>query len=276
MDSARVTLRDTLRDAANQLQAITDTPRLDAELLMAHALGVPREALLLSGLDLHVPDGFAPLLARRLAREPMAYITGVRDFWSISLHVGPGVLIPRPDSETLIEAAFAHFHRGAPTRILDLGMGSGALLLAALSLWPNAYGLGIDRSDVAITIAAGNADRLGLNAEFRLGDWCAGLGGTFDLILCNPPYVESGAILSPEVMNEPHSALFAGPDGLDDYRRLARQIPPLIAYQGCAVIEIGHDQAGPVTALFAAKGLNVALRRDLAGKDRCLIVTHET
>jgi release factor glutamine methyltransferase len=269
-----MTCREALGAAAARLADITDTPRLDAELLMAHALGVSREALLLSRLDQPRPDAFAALLARRMAREPLAYITGTRDFWTISLQVAPGVLIPRPDSETLIEAALAHFSGEGPQRILDLGTGSGALLLAALSEWPDAYGLGIDASPVAIEIASSNASRLGLAADFREGDWCAGVTGPFDLILCNPPYVESGAQLSPEVMNEPHDALFAGPDGLGDYRLLAAQIPPLIACSGCAVIEIGHDQAGPVTALFAANGLNVALSHDLAGKDRCLTVTY--
>ncbi len=240
---------------------------------MAHALSVTREGLLLGHLDDSVPDDFAALLNRRLAREPLAYITGSRDFWTISLTVAPGVLIPRPDSETLIEAALDHFAGTGPRRILDLGTGSGALLLAAMSIWPKAQGIGIDASARAIEVARGNAARLNLAAEFRFGNWAEGIDERFDLILCNPPYVEEGASLSPEVLSEPHEALFAGPDGLDDYRRLVPQIAKLIAPKGCAAIEIGHEQAVAVRALCTAQGLKVALHRDLAGRDRCLLLT---
>jgi release factor glutamine methyltransferase len=273
MTAERAGVRGALSAAAVQLAAVSDTPRLDAELLMAITLGVERDQLLLSELDQPVPEGFATFLTRRLAREPLAYIIGTRDFWTISLAVAPGVLIPRPDSETLIEAALVHFDNTEPKRVIDMGTGSGALLLAALSEWPQARALGIDASPVALKIASENAVRLGLNAEFRLGDWAEGIDERFDLILCNPPYVEASATLSPEVLSEPHEALFAGPDGLDDYRRVALQIPRLLAPKGCAAIEIGHDQADAVTALFAAQGLKVALHRDLAGRDRCLLLT---
>ncbi|WP_156680382.1 peptide chain release factor N(5)-glutamine methyltransferase [Sphingomonas profundi] len=264
-----------LRDAAAALSPVTQTPRLDAELLMAHALGIPREALLLGRHDGAVPPGFATLLARRLRHEPIAYITGTRAFWTIDLAVGPGVLVPRADSETLIEAAVEHFAgTSGPRTILDLGTGSGALLLAALDQWPEATGIGIDASDTAIKVARGNVRRLGMTGRARIlsGGW-TGTGGAHDLILCNPPYVATGDTLPPEVRDfEPASALFAGADGLDDYRRIAPLIGGQIAPGGIAAIEIGHAQAVAVTALLRAEGLPARVRRDLAGHDRCIIV----
>ena len=261
--------------AAAAIRIGGDTARLDAELLAAHALGLSREAMLMGHLDDPVPESFEPLVARRAAGEPLAYITGTRDFWTITLRVAPGVLIPRPDSETLIEAALSHFGTEAPSRVLDLGTGSGALLLAALDQWPAACGLGIDRSEAALAIAQGNAVALGLadRAEFHLGDWTQGLSMPFDLVLCNPPYVESGAELSREVAeHEPASALYAGEDGLDDYRRLAPAIGPLIAPGGVALFEIGATQGEAVVALFRQCGHAPRLIPDLAGRDRCVAV----
>lgn len=261
--------------AARRLGATSDTARLDAELLMAHALGVAREALLLGRMDDPAPAAFAALVERRAAGEPLAYITGRRAFWTIDLEVGPGVLIPRPDSETLIEAAVEHFGEAGPRSVLDLGTGPGTLLLAALAEWPGAEGLGVDASESALDYAARNARALGLaeRARFRLGDWAEGITDRFDLILCNPPYVESDAALARDVAeHEPPSALFAGRDGLDDYRRIAPMLPRLIAPGGLAAIEIGHMQAAAVAALLAAEGLSASIRRDLGGRDRCLIV----
>jgi len=256
--------------------AVSGTPRLDAELLMAHALGVTREQLVLRHLDDPTPATFAALLDRRLAHEPVAYITGTRDFWTISLAVGPGVLIPRPDSETLIEAAVEHFKGAAPARILDLGTGPGTLLLAALAEWPEAHGLGVDESEQAADYFRVNTANLGLEdrASFRLGNWAGEIQGQFDLILCNPPYIAVDESLPAEVReHEPGTALFAGPDGLDDYRVIATQLPRLIAPGGVAAIEIGAAQASAVSALLTAQGLKVAVRRDLAGRDRCVIAT---
>ena len=269
------TVRHALSRATTSLSETSDSARLDAELLMAHALGVERGVMLLGWQDMAAPVEFEALVARRAAHEPVAYIIGHRDFWTISLDVGPGVLIPRPDSETLIEAAVDHFGVVGPARVLDLGVGSGALLLAALAQWPKATGLGVDRSAVAVDIASGNAARLGLlgRAAIRLGDWGEGIDERFDLLLCNPPYIEGEAVLPADVADyEPAVALFAGPDGLDDYRRLAPQIARLLAPGGLAAIEIGADQAGAVLALFAAAGLEGAVRRDLAGRDRAIIV----
>jgi len=268
-----VSVAAALRDAAARLDVISGTPRLDAELLLAHALGIGRNDLLMRQRDLAAPPGFEALLERRLKGEPIAYIIGVRDFWTISLAVTPDVLIPRPDSESLIEAAVDHFGAAAPTRILDLGTGSGALLLAALSQWPQARGVGVDLSPAALAVAKGNARRLELDdrADFRLGDWAEGVEGPFDLILINPPYIARDAALSGDVLHEPESALFAGAEGLDDYRRIIPMLPRLLAQGGMAAIEIGYDQCGSVSGLLANQGFSVSVRRDLAGHERCLV-----
>jgi release factor glutamine methyltransferase len=269
-------IRSALADAARRLGGISDTARLDAELLMAHALGVSREVMLLGRLDHPVPDAFEALLARRLSHEPIAYITGTRDFWTITLNVTPAVLIPRPDSETLIEAAIAHFAKEPPRRILDLGTGSGALLLAALSEWPDATGLGVDTSETALAVAAANARRLGLSdrAAFAPSDWGQDVNEVFDVILCNPPYVENGVILATEVADyEPASALYAGEDGLDDYRRLLPQFERLMAPGAVVALEIGAAQAEAVSALALDAGLSARCFQDLAGRNRCLLLT---
>ena len=270
-----MSVADAIRAATVHIAVASDTPRLDAELLMAHALGLSRTDMLLSQSDLDVPATFEPLVARRCAGEPVAHIVGTRDFWTISLAVTPDVLIPRPDSETLIEAAVAHFGTRGPATILDLGTGSGALLLAALAQWPNATGTGVDASAAALAVARKNAVRLELasRAEFRLGDWAEGVDGQFDLILVNPPYIGTDEPLSGDVLHDPPSALFAGTDGLGDYRRIVPDLPRLIAAGGLAALEIGHRQAQGVGALVAQHGLKVAVRQDLGQRDRCLAVT---
>jgi release factor glutamine methyltransferase len=267
------TVRDALNEATRRLAPHSASARLDAELLMADALGVERDRLLLLHLADAPPHGFEARLERRAAGEPIAYILGRRAFWTIDLEVGPGALVPRPDSETLLEAAVDHFGATDPGRVLDLGTGPGTLLLAALAQWPTARGLGIDRSGEALGYARRNAERLGLaaRAEFRSGDWTAGVDGRFDLVLCNPPYVEADAPLPRDVAEwEPHGALFAGPDGLDDYRRLAPLIPPLLAPGGLACLELGAGQADAVARLFEPSGLTVGTRYDLGGHRRCL------
>ncbi|MFL6800329.1 MAG: peptide chain release factor N(5)-glutamine methyltransferase, partial [Sphingomicrobium sp.] len=255
----------------------SDTARLDSELLMAESLHIERDRLILSPPERKVPDRFWTMVERRKAGEPVAYITGRRAFWNIELHVGPGVLVPRPDSEVLIASAIEHFDgSGGPRRILDLGTGPGTLLLAALDVWPEASGLGIDLSRQALAYASANARRLGFEGRLKWvqGDWAAGLVERFDLILCNPPYVPDHAEVGPGVREfEPDEALFAGKEGLDAYRALAPQLPRLLERGGLAAIEIGHDQARAVTKLLARDGLRAKVASDLAGRDRALLLT---
>lgn len=266
-----------LRAATERLVAVSDTPRLDAELLMAHAAGMARGDLLLRLGDMETPEAFVALIDRRLAREPVSHITGRRDFWTLELTVTPDVLTPRPDTETLIEAAVAHFAgTPGPGRILDLGTGSGALLLAALDQWRGATGLGVDISPAALEVARGNAERCGLaeNAVFRQGDWFTGIDECFDLILANPPYIATGTALPPEVgEHEPALALFAGADGLDAYRTLAPGLAARLAPGGMAAIEIGFDQQDSAARLFVAQGLTISVLTDLAGRPRCIKAT---
>jgi release factor glutamine methyltransferase len=271
------TIPRALARATNELGRLSDTPRLDAELLMAEALHIDRDKLILSPPQRDVPERFFEMMERRKAGEPVAYITGRRAFWNIELHVGPGVLIPRPDSEVLIASALEHFEGSAgPERILDLGTGPGTLLLAALDLWPNSTGVGVDVSRKAMSYAAANARRLGFENRVKLkeGDWAKGISETFDLILCNPPYVAEDAELGPGVREyEPDEALFAGKEGLDAYRELAPQLPRLLNRGGLAAVEIGHDQAEPVTALLVRDGIQARVANDMAGRARTVLLT---
>lgn len=266
-----------LADAARILSKTSDTSRLDAELLMAEALHIDRDKLILSPPDRAVPKRFWNLIERRSSGEPIAYITGRRAFWNIDLHVGPGVLVPRPDSEVLIASAIEHFEGGRPpARILDLGTGPGTLLLAALDIWGEATGLGIDLSRHALSYAAANARRLGFEArvKFNLGNWADGLDERFDLILCNPPYIAEGEDLGPGVREyEPDEALFAGEKGLNAYRQLAPQLPRLLNEGGIAVVEIGRDQAAAATALLARDGLEARVAKDLGDRPRAVLLT---
>ena len=266
-----------LADAARQLSESSDTARLDSELLMAEALHIDRDRLILSPPDRQVPKRFWTMVKRRQKREPVAYITGRRAFWNIDLHVGPGVLIPRPDSEVLIASAIEHFEGSeGPKRILDLGTGPGTLLLAALDVWPNATGIGIDVTRRALSYASANSRRMGFEtrARWKLGNWAEGIAETFDLILCNPPYIADSAELGPGVREyEPDEALFAGEEGLDAYRALAPQLPQLLEKGGLAAVEIGCDQAAAVTKFLARNGLGAKVAHDLAGKHRALLLT---
>lgn len=265
-----------LRQAAALLAKISDTARLDAELLMAHALGVERDRLLLDLSRYQTPAAYADLLARRLGREPLAYIIGYRDFWTLRLAVGPGALVPRPDSETLIEAMLNEIaDKNAPLRLLDLGTGPGTLLLAALSELPAATGLGVDASAGALDYARANAVFAGLDdrAEFRLGNWGDGLDGGYDIILCNPPYIgENEKLMADVAQFEPASALFAGADGLDDYRLLMPQFFRLLSDTGMILLEIGHRQRENVSALAKTCGFSVQCFADLGGRDRALLL----
>jgi release factor glutamine methyltransferase len=274
-----MTLREAIRAAAARLDRVSDTPRLDAELLAAHCIGESRETLLLRHLDDPAPASLSEFMDRRAAGEPIAYIVGCRDFWTISLHVEPGVLIPRPDSETLLEAAVTHFGTKEPATILDLGTGSGALLLAALAQWPLAKGVGVDASPKAAAVAQDNANRLGMadRARIVVGDWASDIDQAFDLILCNPPYVAAHEILPVDVADhEPASALYAGSDGLDCYRRLIPEIARLLDPAGLALFEIGSSQGDAVSALFREAGFHPRIIKDLGDRDRCIAVNGST
>ncbi len=264
-----------LRAAAATLPG--ETPRLDAELLLAAVLGEDRLAMLVG----RAPVGpaavarFEALLGRRRAHEPVAHILGEREFWSLPLKVTPDVLVPRPDSETLIAEALRHFAGRPPARVLDLGTGSGALLLAALTEWPAATGLGIDRSAAALGVAQENAVRLGLQgrAEFRLANWADGVEEQFDLILCNPPYIPDGTPLMPDVGRyEPAGALYGGADGLDPYRLLLPEVARLLAPGGVALFEFGQGQEALLVAMAQAAGHRAQTVADLAGRPRVLVI----
>jgi release factor glutamine methyltransferase len=266
-----------LAEAARQLSETSDTARLDAELLMAEALHIDRDKLLLNPPDREPPKRFWTMVKRRSKGEPIAYITGRRAFWNIELHVGPGVLIPRPDSEVLIASAIEHFEgtRG-PKRILDLGTGPGTLLLAALDLWPDATGIGVDSSRRALSYASANSRRLGFEgrAKLKIGDWADGINEQFDLILCNPPYVAEHEPLGTGVAEyEPEEALFAGPEGLESIRRLAPEIPRLLAPGGLAAVEIGATQAAAAVDLLEQPGLAARVTQDFGGRDRAVLLT---
>ena len=272
-----MTVNEAIRAATVKLGAGTDSARLDAELLMAHALGTTRSELFLKRMSDPAPAAFAPLIERRAAHEPVAYIIGDAHFWGLRLAVSPAVLVPRADSETLIEAAQTTLATRPPRRVLDLGTGSGCLLLAALSEWPAAQGVGIDFSADALAVASRNADLHArpsqvslLQRDWHTAQWSADLG-QFDLILANPPYVEDAAELEPTVRDhEPASALFAGPEGLDDYRVLIPQLPGLLNDGAVAMIEIGAAQADQVSAIAARAGFAVTLHRDLGERPRAL------
>ena len=269
---------EAIREATQRLAATSDTARLDAEVLMAHCLKVSRSQMLVSEMREAAPGAFLGLVERRRKHEPVAYITGVQEFFGCEFAVKPGILIPRSDSETLVEAALEM--SAAPARVLDLGTGSGALLISVLAQRPDASGIGIDASPTAVAMAETNATGLGVSArsDFRLRNWCE-LGwsddlGVFDLILCNPPYVEEDAELAPDVRDfEPPAALFAGAQGLDDYRKLIPQLRSLMTPNATALLEIGATQAGAVSELAEKAGFAIALRRDLANRPRVLILS---
>jgi len=264
-----------IRDAAERLSATSDTARLDAEVLMAFARGVTRSDLLLRHMADPVAAPFAALIERRLAHEPVAYITGIQEFFGLPIRVTPDVLIPRGDSEVLVEAALAA--RPDARSVLDCGTGSGALLLAVLANLTGSAGIGIDQSQAALAVARTNAEALGLGsraqmlcANWEMPGWADDLG-KFDLILANPPYVEDDVPLSPSVRDhEPAGALFAGAQGLDAYRVLVPQLPGLMTPGGLALVEIGATQAEAVSALARDAGMAGTLHHDLGNRPRML------
>lgn len=246
-------------------------------MLLHHALGVPARTMVAPDATVD-GDIFAALLARRAAREPMAFILGRQGFWTLDLEVEPSTLIPRADSETLIQAALDAFPDRARVRtILDLGTGTGALLLAALVEFPGAVGLGIDIAPAAVALAARNAQANGLagRAMFLAGRWGAAVAGRFDLVLANPPYIESADIagLMPEVAaHEPAAALDGGADGLAAYRVIIEDLPRILSPGGVAVLELGAGQAKSVSELARKVGLGYSLRCDLSGMERVIVL----
>lgn len=273
---ARRALADAFRNAG------LDSPELDARLLVGHALGLDHTALaaspdrMLSAADERAIDTFKQ---RRLAREPIAHILGSREFWGLMLRVTPATLVPRPETETIVEVALAAIDESGPRtralRIADLGTGAGALLLALLSELPNAFGVGTDMSADALAVARGNAEQLGLasRARFVRCDFGAALAAGFDLVVSNPPYIPSGdiAALSPEVQRDPRPALDGGADGLACYRTIAADAKRLVAQDGNLVIELGIDQEPAVADLVKKAGLfPLPAKPDLSGIPRAL------
>lgn len=277
------TAGDAVTAAQRRLaEAGVTEPRLDAQVLLGHVLGCGREGVVAHPerwLDAAERGRFEALVAGRAARRPVAQLVGEREFWSLPFEVTPDTLTPRPDSETVVAAVLARLpDRGARLRILDLGTGTGCLLLALLSELPGAEGTGVDRSPAALAVARRNADRLGLGARSRLlqGSWGEALAGPFDVVVANPPYVPDGVIeaLEPEVARfEPRGALAGGADGLDAYRAILPDLPRLLADSGFAVLEVGDGQADAVAAIARASRLGVAeTHLDLAGKARCVVL----
>jgi release factor glutamine methyltransferase len=277
-----MTPRDVVAQVAERLAAAgVENARSEAWLLLVAATGRERAALIAGApgtLGAEQQARLDELVRRRLAREPIAYILGEKEFWSLRFEVSPAVLVPRPESETVVEAVLAQLpDRGRRLRLLDLGTGSGCLLLALLSELPQATGLGVDDSSAGLAIARRNAERLGLavRADFRHGHWSQGLRERFDVIVSNPPYVAERDWdgLQPEIRQfEPRAALVAGPDGLAAYRALAPDCARLLAQGGVCALEIGFAQGDALAALLAAEGLTMAeRRRDLAGIERCLV-----
>jgi release factor glutamine methyltransferase len=298
-DVARETLADTGRDwgdlrglsverarrrlAGEFRRRGVDAPELDARLLVGHALALDHAALAAQSarvLAADEADAIAVLAARRLAREPVARILGRKEFWQLSLGLNAETLVPRPESETVVEAALAALRgrHNAPLRIVDLGAGSGALLFALLSELPAAYGIGTDISLAALGCARANAAGLGLagRAAFVACDYGAALGGPFDLLVSNPPYVARAdiAALQAEVRDyDPRRALDGGPDGLAGYRAIASQVQRLLAPGGVLVLELGFGQLAAIHAIFSATGLAPAAERhDLSGVVRALVL----
>ena len=263
-----MTVREALREAVAALESAgCETPRLDAEVLLAHVLQVDRGKLL-TAPDLPVPDGFEALVRRRAGHEPVAYITGRRWFRHLEIAVDPRVLVPRPETEHVVEAAL-ELPTGA--RVADVGTGSGAIALALKDERPDLDVTGTDLSEDALAVARANGSRLGLDVRWSQGDLLAAVPGPLDAVVANPPYVRDDAVLPPDVSDhEPALALRAGPDGLDAYRRLV----PQVAARGVAfaALEVGEGQAPEVGRMLLAAGCEtVEAVRDLAGIERVVV-----
>jgi len=273
------TIAQAIRDGAARLDGVADNPRLEARLLLAHALGVTQNDLIREPSQQIDTTAYEKLLLRRVSHEPVALIVGRREFWSMEFKVSAATLVPRPDSETLIEAALTSFtDRPQPRKIIDLGTGTGCLLLALLSEFPLAFGIGIDLSPAAAGLAKANADQLGLarRSAFFVGSWTDAVSGGFDVIISNPPYVTRSGIgtLMPEVArHEPAQALDGGLDGYDAYRAILPNVNRLLKPHGICILELGHGQASYVTQLAREAGFDASPRVDLAEIPRAIVLT---
>jgi release factor glutamine methyltransferase len=275
------TLVEALAEATTRLaQAGVEAPRREAGLLVRLATGWSRTAQLANDRAMLTPEQSArlgDLVRRRCHREPFAYLAGGREFHGRPFQIGPGVLIPRPETETLIEAALETCpDRQRPLRILDLGIGSGCILLTLLAEFPAAIGVGVDRSEAALRWARKNSDALGVGDRLLLvqGSWGRAIGGAFDLIVSNPPYIDAVdlATLEPELAFEPAEALSPGTDGLAAYHAMTPDLLRLLKPDGRVLLEIGQGQDGPLADWFCRHGLEAEVRPDLAGIGRCLVL----
>jgi release factor glutamine methyltransferase len=271
-----------LQHARTQLAPIAgDLAALEARLLAQAAWGVSAETLVRNADDVRDDDALQMLVNRRLQNEPVAQILGYKDFWRDRFAVSPDVLTPRADSEVMIETLLRHrLDKNAPLRIMDLGTGSGCLLLSALREYTNATGLGVDQSAAALAIAVKNAAVFGMQQRCKLlqGNWCSNLDGTFDVVLANPPYIPTNdiAVLDADVrLHEPHAALDGGTDGLDCYRSILQQIMPHLKPAALLIFEVGQGQDEDLVRLGTAQGLrHVETAADLAGILRVVAFTN--
>jgi release factor glutamine methyltransferase len=272
------TVLEVLKKAEDYLaQNGSATPRLDAQVLLAHVLGTKRVQLYVDyqrPLDAEELSCFRRLVARRARHEPVAYLVGEKEFWSLKIRVDPRVLIPRPDTETVLEAAG---ELQAPRVFADVGTGSGCLLCALAGMFPDARGVGVDSDEQALQVAKDNVDHLGLSGrvELRRGNLLEPLAGEeYDLVCANLPYIPTRELssLPPDIrLYEPLAALDGGPDGLESIRTLLGQLPRLSGY-GALVLEVGRAQAPAVAGLCAEAGFSqVSTRRDLAGIERVIV-----
>jgi len=267
------TVGDALTRAAKTLAQSSPSARLDAELLVMHVCGLSRSELLIRDsqpLTVEQATALGELLERRRQGEPIAYLTGRREFWSLELTVSPAALVPRPETELLVERALARIPPDAAWSVADLGTGSGAIALAIASARPRCRMVATDNSPAALAIARANAQSLALAVDFRLGDWLAPLANeTFELLVSNPPYVASGDPHLAALRHEPVSALAAGPDGLDAIRAIVPAARAALQPGGWLLLEHGYDQAAAVGALLRQHGYkNIGCSPDLAGQDR--------
>jgi release factor glutamine methyltransferase len=276
-----MTLAEARKQAISRLRAAgVDTPELDSRILLGAALGLSAIEMLGAAEITLSPaqrEAVDQVVARRESREPVGRILGRREFYGLSFALAPDTLEPRPDSETLVDAVLGHVpDKGATLSLLDLGTGTGCLLLALLANLPRSRGIGVDISEGAVRAASGNAAALGLSARaaFRRGNWAEGIDQVFDIIISNPPYIPAGEIagLAPEVAKfDPRPALDGGADGLEAYRAILNRAPRLLRPEGAVFLELGQGQEDAVSALARARGFQyIELFKDIGGINRCL------